>query len=158
MRTDEQKARSRENARRWRERNPDAAREASRHWRERNPEKAAEAGHRSRQRTYDPAKSKAWREARLADPAYRKRINRQQNERARAIRAHVNAVKVERGCVDCGYRSHHAALDFDHVGGDKAINVCNAKSIAQAEREIAKCVVRCSNCHRVKTWERLQAR
>ena len=34
---------------------------------------------------------------------------------------------------------------------EKTMNVCNAKSISSAKKEIAKCVVRCSNCHRVKT-------
>lgn len=32
-------------------------------------------------------------------------------------------IKVERGCADCGYRKHFAALDFDHVSGEKFMNV-----------------------------------
>jgi TnpA family transposase len=70
------------------------------------------------------------------------------------IRRWLDNYKVELGCVDCGYRDHHAALHFDHVRGEKTINVCNAKSIEQARREIVKCEVRCANCHAVKTFTR----
>lgn len=65
-------------------------------------------------------------------------------------------MKMARGCVDCGFKDHPAALDFDHVRGVKLLNVSAAKSIAQADAEIAKCEVRCANCHRIKTWERLK--
>ena len=58
------------------------------------------------------------------------------------------------GCVDCGYCEHLAALDFDHVSGEKERLVSFAKSIEQAKTEIAKCEVRCANCHRIRTWER----
>ena len=156
MRTEEQKAKSRENARRWRERNPDAARAAARRWKESNPEKIATANKRPRQRTYDSVKTKEWRDRRLINPEYRIRINAQANERATAIRRWLDAYKMKCGCADCGYSKHPVALDFDHIGSEKTMNVCNAKSIAQAKREIEKCVVRCSNCHRIKTLERLQ--
>lgn len=69
------------------------------------------------------------------------------NKRATIIRRYLDAYKLRVGCVDCGYNGHHAALHFDHVRGSKTINVCNAKSIAQADGEIQKCEVRCANCH-----------
>lgn len=132
-------------------------REASRRWRERNPDKVNEANRKPRDRQHDPAKSKAWRERRLADPVYRERINAQANARATAIRRWLDAYKTDHGCVDCGFRAHPAALHFDHVEGGKSLNVCNAKSVVQAQREIAKCVVRCANCHAIKTWPHLRA-
>lgn len=55
-------------------------------------------------------------------------------------------------CVDCG-ESDIMCLDFDHVKGSKSHNVSqmlywDEKAIM---KEIAKCVVRCANCHRKKT-------
>ncbi len=96
---------------------------------------------------------KAYREEYLKQPENREKVRATQRARAERIRRHIDAVKLGRGCVDCGFRGHPAALDFDHLG-DKAINVSSAKSIAQADLEIAKCEVRCANCHRIKTWER----
>ena len=78
--------------------------------------------------------------------------------RARDLRHFLNEIKTSRGCVDCGYREHPAALDFDHVSGKKERLVSFAKSKAQALAEINKCEVRCSNCHRVRTWERRATR
>lgn len=105
-------------------------------------------------RTYDSAQAKAWREARLAEPGHRERLNAQANSRATAIRRWLDEYKVKVGCIDCGYNAHPVALDFDHVGDLKHRNVCNSKSIAQAQAEIELCEVRCSNCHRIKTQER----
>lgn len=105
-------------------------------------------------RRHDPAKATAWRLDRLRRPGYRERINAQANARATALRRWLDAYKLRVGCVGCGYKSHPVALHFDHIHGDKQLNVCNAKSIAQAQREIAKCVVRCANCHAVKTHPR----
>ena len=55
-------------------------------------------------------------------------------------------------CVDCG-NSDVRVLDFDHVRGDKkseiAIMVRNGSSINSISKEIEKCDVRCSNCHRI---------
>lgn len=102
----------------------------------------------------DPEEAKAWRRgwwARLT-PERKAEKNAVANARAIKIRRWLDAYKVRVGCADCGYREHHAALHFDHVRGEKLLNVCNAKSIAQAEAEIAKCEVRCANCHAVRTF------
>jgi hypothetical protein len=75
------------------------------------------------------------------------------------IRRHqefVRKIKIERGCVDCGYNAHHIALDFDHKDPTEkrfSISQKMQKSKAQLLIEIDKCVVRCANCHRIKTWE-----
>lgn len=102
-----------------------------------------------------PEEARAWRRRWwAARPDMREKQRVSANGRARALRVFLNEIKLARGCVDCGYDVHPAALDFDHVTGAKTRLVSFAKSKAQALREIEKCEVRCSNCHRIKTWER----
>lgn len=67
----------------------------------------------------------------------------------------LEAIKLERGCVDCGYREHPAALQFDHRDGEVrgfassfASNVLRRWEVVLAE--IEKCDVRCANCHAVR--------
>lgn len=72
------------------------------------------------------------------------------------IQDFIRTYKLNCGCKDCGYKEHHAALEFDHVRGVKKLNVANAKSINQAKMEIEKCEVVCSNCHKIRTYNRLQ--
>lgn len=102
----------------------------------------------------DPVAARSWRRKWWASlpPVRKRRIAKVANTRATRIRRWLDAYKMAAGCIDCGYRAHHAALHFDHVAGVKLLNVCNAKSIAQAKTEIEKCVVRCANCHAVKTF------
>lgn len=78
---------------------------------------------------------RAWRRRWWAKlPLERKqKIANVANARASRIRRWLDAYKLKNGCVDCGYREHHAALHFDHVRGEKLLNVCNAKSIAQGK-------------------------
>jgi hypothetical protein len=84
------------------------------------------------------------------------------NRQRRKIRQQevINKIKLDSGCVDCGYNEHVVALDFDHVGSDKRFNISDAWSMGVRDEtlldEIAKCVVRCSNCHRVITHQRRQ--
>ncbi len=73
------------------------------------------------------------------------------NERLRRTRFLVEYFR-EHPCVDCG-EADPVVLEFDHRG-EKAFEV----SVNFAERswqsildEIAKCDVRCANCHRVRT-------
>lgn len=65
-------------------------------------------------------------------------------------------IKTDRGCVDCGYNAHGAALDFDHLSDDKSFSVGHAgfRSDEVILAEIAKCEVVCANCHRIRTAER----
>ena len=57
-------------------------------------------------------------------------------------------------CVDCGEEDVRV-LDFDHIHESKAFNISEfvgrGGSWQRIEAEIAKCVVRCANCHRRKT-------
>lgn len=60
----------------------------------------------------------------------------------------------EHPCVDCG-EADPRVLDFDHSKGDKTrevgVFVSSGYRWQRIEEEIAKCVVRCANCHRRKT-------
>lgn len=60
-------------------------------------------------------------------------------------------------CVDCG-ESDPIVLEFDHVGGNKMATISgmmkNRTAWPGILREIAKCVVRCANCHRRMTASR----
>lgn len=64
---------------------------------------------------------------------------------------------LEHPCVECG-ESAPVVLDFDHVRGVKVGNVCDLMRRGRwsaVEAEIAKCEVRCANCHRRKTAREL---
>jgi hypothetical protein len=58
-------------------------------------------------------------------------------------------------CVDCG-EAELVVLEFDHIQ-DKEFNISKKMScgIDTLRREINKCEVRCANCHRRKTAERM---
>ena len=60
-------------------------------------------------------------------------------------------------CIDCG-QTDIRVLEFDHVRGEKSNNIARMVgegfSWSSIEAEIAKCEVRCANCHRIKTNER----
>ena len=77
--------------------------------------------------------------------------------RKASIRCYLAGIKLASGCVDCGFKSHAEALDFDHVG-DKTITpsvmVTRGWSKERIDKELAQCEVRCANCHRIKTAER----
>lgn len=105
------------------------------------------------ERRADPRKRRA---AYDATNRYRERVKGD-------LQVRVDRIKVERGCVDCGYDTHAVALDFDHLPGfDKAANVSQlVNRCASWERiriEISKCEVVCANCHRVRTKLRRPSR
>jgi hypothetical protein len=57
-------------------------------------------------------------------------------------------------CLDC-HTTDLAVLEFDHVRGEKIADISllvrNGHSLARLQAEIAKCEVRCANCHRRRT-------
>lgn len=66
--------------------------------------------------------------------------------------------KMTHPCSDCGFTDPRA-LEFDHVRGEKEFLLKEAKSkpLAVIWKEIQKCDVVCSNCHRIRTQERINA-
>ena len=60
-------------------------------------------------------------------------------------------------CIDCGYDKHLAALDFDHVNPKEKVatlsRLLQVGSYTMALAEAKKCVIRCANCHRIKTFK-----
>lgn len=83
---------------------------------------------------------------------------RARNKKQTAVnRAYVNKIKQQSKCIDCG-ETNPLVLDFDHVHGRKKECISNmvrsAYSLKTIKREIEKCEVRCSNCHRIATYKR----
>ena len=60
-------------------------------------------------------------------------------------------------CIDCG-QTDIRVLEFDHVRGNKSNNIARmvgeGYSWSTIEAEIAKCEVRCANCHRISEGEK----
>jgi len=64
--------------------------------------------------------------------------------------------KLKRGCEQCGYKGHHAALDFDHIDPKtkrRDIAKMHTTNIKALREEMEKCQVLCANCHRIKTYK-----
>ena len=95
-----------------------------------------------------------WYAARVRHPVRGQRT-RGTSSRA-ALAGRVFAYLIEHPCIDCG-EADPIVLDFDHRG-DKTANVADLlrdrASWETIAAEIAKCDVRCANCHRRKTVER----
>ena len=72
-------------------------------------------------------------------------------------KAFIDSIKIGRGCADCGYNLHPAALHFDHLPGKKKrfhVSGMLHRSEAAILAEIAQCEVVCANCHAIRTVKR----
>jgi hypothetical protein len=73
-------------------------------------------------------------------------------------RAFVDKIKLDRGCADCGYNKHPAALEFDHLPGfEKTATIAAMVVFGNLEKiqaEIDKCEIVCANCHRIRSASR----
>ena len=69
-------------------------------------------------------------------------------------RKYLNAIKLESGCVCCGYKEHAEGLEFDHINPEeKTCNISkNNLSEARLKAELEKCQVLCGTCHNIKTF------
>lgn len=125
-RTEEERLKYNEYQREWAKNNPDKTKKARADYKNNHPEQ-----YRLSRKKYN-------------DTKYRDR------------REKIDKIKLDRGCVDCGYREFACALDFDHVRGEKLgtlAHIAVRNTWEDVLIEIAKCEVRCSNCHRVKSWQ-----
>lgn len=88
---------------------------------------------------------------------HRRRVRQNTAAARERSRAFVWQYLAAHPCVECGERDP-AVLEFDHVRGHKVKDV--SKLVAEGygletiALEIAKCEVRCANCHRRKTARR----
>lgn len=75
-------------------------------------------------------------------------------------REYVRKIKETKPCTDCGQMFHFSQMDFDHISDDKKTNIAtlanSSISIKEIKKELAKCELVCSNCHRLRTWQRTQ--
>ena len=94
------------------------------------------------------ANSKRWRQLN------KDKVNANQVVHSRRRRAYLADIK-DVPCMDCGGKFHHSAMDFDHIG-DKEFEISKiyTRSKELLDKEIAKCEIVCSNCHRVRTYNR----
>lgn len=84
---------------------------------------------------------------------YAKHLKQTANSKTN-VRRWLADYKKKKGCKDCGYRKHSAALQLDHEGKKSAHISDIRSSVRRLMQEIrrGKCVVRCANCHAVRTW------
>lgn len=102
----------------------------------------------------DTARQAAWR----AKNPERSRATHRRNIsdlRARNM-TDLRALKLLRGCFDCGYNESVDALEFDHRPGEvtSAGVAAYASSSNRLIEEVAKCDVVCANCHSIRTMSR----
>lgn len=70
------------------------------------------------------------------------------NERRKEQRKKLKEIK-KKGCTYCGYNKNTAALHFHHIANNKEFTISgnHCRSWNKIEKEIAKCIIICSNCH-----------
>lgn len=63
-------------------------------------------------------------------------------------------------CFDCGNNWLPFVIDFDHRPGEvKRFNIANSLQNHSWEtlfEEMRKCDLVCANCHRIRTWKKVQ--
>lgn len=73
----------------------------------------------------------------------------------------VSKIKESTPCKDCGKYYPSYVMDFDHISLDKEFNISiliNYGNWEKLQAEIDKCEVVCSNCHRIRTHMRRNAK
>ena len=73
--------------------------------------------------------------------------------KVRRLETKTKAVRYKGGqCEKCGYNSHIAALEFHHVNDNKDFTIGKFmnRSWDFIKNELDKCILLCSNCHRIE--------
>jgi hypothetical protein len=69
--------------------------------------------------------------------------------------------KEDSGCIDCESKYPHYMLEFDHRPEhrklDNVYRVLKKYGVDMAWAEVSKCDVVCANCHKIRTWQRLES-
>jgi hypothetical protein len=124
----------------------------------RQKKQAANRAYAANNRSYDPKAAAEHHQRRHeSDPEYRARRRAAslawKRRHVAAINALITAAKAT-ACTDCGVQYPAAAMDLDHVRGEKKFGLAKAarsnRSLDEVRAEIAKCDVRCAVCHRLR--------
>lgn len=106
----------------------------------------AKDGHRNECSACKRAGARTYRRENYA--AIRANVERGRSE----VRAYLRALK-ENPCADCGQTFPHWVMDFHHLR-DKEVMISRLASggypMRRVKAEVAKCVLLCSNCHRIR--------
>lgn len=99
-------------------------------------------------------KNREYQRKYMSDPIKRRRHLDRQIKYKNRRKAFVSRVKTFVGCQICGFDSHPAALDFHHIDSSQKENLVsvisrNNGTLTKVKLEIRKCIVLCSNCHRI---------
>jgi hypothetical protein len=108
----------------------------------------------------------------IKDPVRRKEADRRYRERNKEfyrelrryrrqkLKEHVRELK-NKPCADCEQSYPYYVMDFDHrPGTDKLFEIADylatrvISTYDKLDAEIRKCDVVCSNCHRIRSFER----
>lgn len=121
--------------------------------------KACAAAYRERLKTEPEliARRKAWVESNRAN--IRRSVAKSSKRRRRERRDFLNKLKSV-PCADCHTKFPACCMDFDHRPGvEKRGEVCRMlldnAPIEVILEEVSKCDVVCSNCHRIRSHNRL---
>lgn len=109
------------------------------------------------------AETKEQKAARMHVYNQRPEVKKRAALRMRSRRKKINdLIRAERSkpCADCGIELPPEIMEFDHVRGEpKRFAFCSAASftlepgedrLSIIQAEIAKCEVRCPNCHKLR--------
>lgn len=113
--------------------------EAQARWRKRHPEKAI-----------------AIRKAVEAKPASQEK--RRIRQRQHVLKMRLRAIAEKGGkCEHCQQAFHHSAMDFHHVDPStketKGKGIPSNSSWASIQKELAKTILLCANCHRIHHYK-----
>lgn len=89
----------------------------------------------------------------------KKEYHRKYSNDKRALNLSIIRARKSVPCADCNQRFNHVAMDFDHRENKKfTISNNMTLNIEKILKEINKCDVVCSNCHRVRTHNRITSK
>jgi len=151
----------------WRKLNPERAKEIDKRNRERDRDKRLEYAkkynptyygkNKEKHNAYSKQQYQLNHEERIEKAREYYEFNKKEiNQRKRISRVELNefirAYKMQRGCRECG-ESHPACLEFHHLDrklkeGAIAGMVSGSSSKEKILKEIEKCIILCSNCHK----------
>lgn len=78
----------------------------------------------------------------------------------RANRLKILELKQNSPCTDCGQVFHPYIMEFDHTEPETKnfeIGRAGQRTLKQITQELEQCEIVCANCHKLRTFRRMQA-